>query len=252
MNQRAICQWSRKRQKTKKSVRTKFKLSKEEEDTIQSIFNSSLSASYKIAANQSDSVCKRSFDRLRPGTWLNDEVINFYCKILVNEVQKQGEKIHYFNSHFFSKLYSDKGYCYENVKRWSRHIPGRNIFELDKVFVPINVQNQHWILAVLFPQDQKIQIYDAMNGDWFIYLDTLNQYLKDEYHNKHSQSHMWHGWQLIGNQDGTPQQQNSYDCGVFVCMYVDYLASNKELLFNQDDVNLYRNIITSKIAMLEQ
>ena len=34
-----------------------------------------------------------------------------------------------------------------------------NIFEMNKVFVPINISNSHWTLAVIFLIEKKIKVY---------------------------------------------------------------------------------------------
>lgn len=35
------------------------------------------------------------------------------------------------------------------------------------------------------------------------------------------------GWELVTTAEGTPQQANGSDCGVFSCMFADYLSLNK-------------------------
>jgi hypothetical protein len=56
-------------------------------------------------------------------------------------------------------------YNYNQVSRWSRKVPGRgNIFNLKYIFVPINLDNSYWTLAVIFMEDKKIQYYDLMGS----------------------------------------------------------------------------------------
>ena len=46
-------------------------------------------------------------------------------------------RCHFFNSFFISKLLDEAGgYSFKNVKRWSRKVPGKDIFALDKIFFP--------------------------------------------------------------------------------------------------------------------
>jgi sentrin-specific protease 1 len=42
-------------------------------------------------------------------------------------------------------------YSYLAVRRWTNNV---DVFSLDKVIIPINSENQHWILAVIDLQKQ--------------------------------------------------------------------------------------------------
>jgi Ulp1 family protease len=62
------------------------------------------------------------------------------------------EKVHIFNSHFFSKLNTTKAQnpdqCsvnYDNVKKWTRHV---DIFSKDFLFFPI-CEHEHWCLIIV-------------------------------------------------------------------------------------------------------
>lgn len=59
---------------------------------------------------------------LRPQTWLNDEVINFYMKMLQERddalcAQRNRRPSYFNNSFFMSKLVDEGGYRYANVRR---------------------------------------------------------------------------------------------------------------------------------------
>ena len=230
---------------------TQFKLDTENDELTQSYFDLE-EPDYIISSYQGNTLSQDSFNRLKPGVWLNDEVINLYCKLIIIELQNKGEKIHIFNSNFMEKLYSDEGIVYDNVKRWSRFVIRGDIFELDKLFIPININNNHWILAVIFIKEKRIQIYDSMLAPGTRYLSRLFEYLKCEFQEKKNSIGSWHNWQLVPCNYDTPKQLNGYDCGVFVCMFIHFIADNRELLFNQNDVNNYRNFIAYQLATLNK
>ena len=48
-------------------------------------------------------------------------------------------------------------------------------------------------------------------------------------------------------QKKTPRQENSWDCGVFTCMFADFLSCNIPLYFSQEKVNLFRKHIAISI-----
>lgn len=51
---------------------------------------------------------------------------------------KEGIGKHWFaNTYFYTKLREDGKYTYKNVKRWTKKI---DIFECDKMIIPINVR----------------------------------------------------------------------------------------------------------------
>eukprot|EP00986_Skeletonema_menzelii_P017430 scaffold19452_cov150-Skeletonema_menzelii.AAC.1 len=98
-----------------------------------------------------------SLKRLATGQWLNDEVINGFIVHYLRP--KQNERSHVFLTHFMSKLLNTgehgtdtPNYRYENVRGWSRSIPG-GLFEQRRIFVPINRQNVHWLtLCINMPE----------------------------------------------------------------------------------------------------
>ena len=63
--------------------------------------------------------------------WLNDNVINFYLKLLVRKTSRPGFRVHVLNSHFFTNLNSRKNFkagykrvraCFACYKRVSVHV----------------------------------------------------------------------------------------------------------------------------------
>ncbi|KAK2147943.1 hypothetical protein LSH36_527g01011 [Paralvinella palmiformis] len=101
---------------------------------------------------------------LNEGEFLNDVIIDFYLKYLVNEIltDEDKERTHVFSSFFYRRLTQKQNKCrtedqqnmsamekrHSRVKTWTRHV---DLFEKDFVIVPIN-ESAHWYLAVIcFP-----------------------------------------------------------------------------------------------------
>jgi hypothetical protein len=58
-------------------------------------------------------------------------------------------------------------------------LPGGGIFNLKKIFIPINEENQHW--ACIMMKEKQIQYYDSLSiGAGKKYMDSILQYLVDE------------------------------------------------------------------------
>ncbi|KAG2834407.1 hypothetical protein PC129_g2345 [Phytophthora cactorum] len=188
-------------------------------------------------------ITRRHLQCMLPGTWLNDEVINFYFQMMSDRDEalvKAGvlpKRSHFFNSFFYTKV-SENGYNFINVRRWTRKI---DLFAMDKIFMPVNVGNMHWCMAVIFMTEKRIQYYDSMHGSGAACLKVLLGYLHDESEHKKKQKFNEEGWRLVPTTPDTPQQNNGSDCGVFSCMFADYLSQNKPLSFVQKDIPFHRH-----------
>ncbi|KAE8878634.1 hypothetical protein PF005_g16177 [Phytophthora fragariae] len=188
-------------------------------------------------------ITRRHLQVLLPGVWLNDEVINFYYQMMSDRDEALvnagvlSKRSHFFNSFFFTKV-SENGYNFINVRRWTRKI---DLFAMDKIFLPVNVGNMHWCMAVIFMTEKRIQYYDSMLGSGAACLKILLRYLHDESEHKKKQKFDEEGWELVTCTPDTPQQNNGSDCGVFSCMFADYLSQNKPLTFKQKDISFHRH-----------
>ena len=176
-----------------------------------------------LASHEKDSVQRSSMRTLRPIKWLNDEVINFFLK---NCLARRDEMLcaretgrrrsHFFGSFFVQTMFDEKNndprlrgrYNYKNVRRWSKKVPGKDIFKLKYIFCPINLDNSHWTLAVIFMEDKRIQYYDSMGGTDTAKLEGLLEYVKDEYRVKNGKDMDAAEWELVSCTSDTPQQRN--------------------------------------------
>ena len=225
---------------------------------------------------------------------------------LCNE-EPSRKRCHFFKSFFMTKVlnegHSDSSkngkYDYKNVKRWSKKVPGtynwltwhnlmfcynthkvafaagKDIFNLDKIFFPINQGGVHWVCAVIFMQKKRIQFYDSLGGRGRIYLNALFEYIKDEHQaKKDCPLPNEDEWELVDNSSDTPRQRNGkfeqverhlswfaahtdtdpslfpvlgFDCGVFTCMFADFLSKDCPLVFDQSHITLCRERIAVSI-----
>ena len=234
-------------------------LSDEEKDRVHQALYGHGPLDEKLAVSSNDSVQRKSMQTLRPGQWLNDEVIHYFYSMLANRDEALSaatsgrKRSHFFMSFFFTKLFDEGAtnqYRYQNVKRWSKKVPGKDIFALDKVFFACNVNGAHWTCAVIFMQKKKIQYFDSMSGSGTNYVQGLFQYLQDEWKaKKGGEMPDLDQWELVYGHEGDdiPQQHNGYDCGVFTCMFADFLSVDRPLSFNQTHINQCRDRIALSI-----
>ncbi|XP_058075901.1 ubiquitin-like-specific protease ESD4 isoform X1 [Magnolia sinica] len=221
-------------------------------------------------ANSNIVITKEKLMCLRPGEWLNDEVINLYLELLKERekrVPKKFLKCHFFNTFFFKKLVSGKnGYDFKSVRRWTtpRKI-GYGLIECDKIFVPIH-REVHWCLAVINIKDKKFQYLDSLGGKDAQVLKVLNgsyrnfgglnslerfqaRYFLDEVKEKSERDVDLRSWKQEFVRD-LPEQQNGWDCGMFMIKYADFYSRGLELCFCQEDMPYFRKRTVKEILNL--
>ena len=176
-----------------------------------------------LARAGSDFVQRSSIQTLQPGQWLNDEVIHHFYLMLSKRDEEMCQndpsrkRSHFFKSFFITKLLNeghsnpamDGKYEYRNVRRWSKKVPGKDIFKLDKVFFPINQGGMHWLCGVADITNRRVQIYDSMGSSGTLYLESIFQYFQDEHKDKKgSPLPDADKWELITCESDTPRQRN--------------------------------------------
>ena len=166
---------------------------------------------------------------LKPRTWLNDEVINFYMNMLIDREPKS----YFFSTFFMNKLEAGK---YRGVEKWSKKAK-IDVLKLHKVFIPIHINNNHWTLGVINVRDQRFEYYDSLGGKGVQQLLRMREYLIGEgrtYHKKELDLTTWKDYVPYN----IPHQVNYTDCGVFTLMYADYLSRDQPLNFAPDEENI--------------
>ncbi|KAL3634050.1 hypothetical protein CASFOL_021104 [Castilleja foliolosa] len=192
------------------------------------------------------SMSKRDVDLLLPDTFVNDTIIDFYIKYLKSRQKvEEKTKFHFFNSFFFRKLADmdkdpssafDGKAAFQRVRKWTRKI---NLLEKDFIVIPVNY-NYHWSLIVICYFGEVASYKDAeadksLRVPCIMHMDSLkgnHEGLKDLI-----QSYLWEEWKerlketsedLYSNFRNLkfiplelPQQQNLYDCGLFLLHYVE-------------------------------
>ncbi|XP_044486788.1 ubiquitin-like-specific protease ESD4 isoform X3 [Mangifera indica] len=190
---------------------------------------------------------------LRPGAWLNDEVINVYLGLLKDRERRDPQKFlkcHFFNTFFYKKLVSgNKGYDFKAVKRWtSIKKLGYTLLECDKIFVPIH-QEIHWCLAVINKKDKKFQYLDSLRGKDMKVLNALARYYVDEVKDKCGKDIDVSAWEQEFVEE-LPEQENGFDCGMFMLKYVDFYSRGLGLCFGQSHMPYFRVRTAKEILRL--
>eukprot|EP00899_Mesostigma_viride_P004751 jgi/Mesvir1/14277/Mv09709-RA.1 len=175
------------------------------------------------------------------------------------------------------QLCQDKrGYEYKGVQRWTKAPKVTyKLKDCAKVIVPVH-QQVHWCLAVINLRDQAFEYYDSMGEGmppaWRIwgtkgcgsvlgarlavtamgYLSrntppsvisictmAAARYIVDEVKDKSGEVLDVSKWERRFV-TGIPQQNNGYDCGVFMVKFADFVSRDKEPRFSWKDMDYFR------------
>ncbi|XP_078441134.1 putative ubiquitin-like-specific protease 2B [Wolffia australiana] len=216
------------------------------------------------------SISKRDVDLLQPETFINDTIIDFYIKYLINKLPpKERPRFHFFNSFFFRKLVDlDKDplstaegrTAFLRVRKWTRKV---NIFEKDYLFIPVNY-NLHWsLLVICHPGEvsflKEDSVREACKVPCVLHMDSMKG--NHDGLKKLIQSYLWEEWKerhLTSNEDTSkssifsslrfiplelPQQQNAFDCGFFLLHYVELFLKEAPANFNPFTITKFSNFL---------
>ncbi|KAL9410313.1 hypothetical protein AB3S75_044139 [Citrus x aurantiifolia] len=228
-------------------------LTKEEEAEVERAFSANWRAVLVSHTETGIDITGKILQCLRPGAWLNDEVINVYLGLLKEREKREPQKFlkcHFFNTFFYNKLAcGNKGYDFRAVKRWtSAKKLGYGLIECDKIFVPIHKQI-HWCLAVIDRKDRKFQYLDSLKGRDKKVLGDLARYFVEEVRDKCGKDIDVSDWEQEFVLD-LPEQANGFDCGMFLLKYVDFYSRGLGLCFDQSHMPYFRVRTAKEILRL--
>ncbi|KFK38085.1 hypothetical protein AALP_AA3G067700 [Arabis alpina] len=212
------------------------RLSQEDETVVKRAFSANIQDILVTHKNSNIDITGEKLRCLRPGQWLNDEVINLYLVLLKEREAREPKKFlkcHFFNTFFFTKLVnSGSGYNYGAVRRWtSMKRLGYHLKDCDK--------------------DRKFQYLDSFKGREPRILDALARYLVDEVRDKSEIDDIDVSWWKREFVQDLPEQKNGFDCGMFMLKYIDFYSRGLDLCFTQEQMPYFRVRTAKEILQLK-
>ena len=183
------------------------------------------------------------FRRLKQGEELNDSVINYFFGLLEQRDAEMEERSHFCSTFWMAELGLDEKYSYKNIKKWTKRVPGNDVFSLKRIIIPVH-GNRHWTCLCVDFDTFEINYYDSMDHNKTHHkkcMESVKRFLLDEWwETRGTESDIQ--WKIGYKQSKmVPQQHNGVDCGVFVCMYAEYLSRGVNVFdFKQEDMNALR------------
>ena len=163
--------------------------------------------------------------------YISDAVVNSFGLLLAGK-SNPNFPFHVYHSSFFVKLQQST----TSVRKWSKQVPNEDLFTLHHLFIPCNINTNHWVcIDVDFPA-MTITYYDPKHADDQLgLLQSTLAYLKHEY-SKRSNEAFPINWTTT-RCTNIPVQRNSYDCAVYCCSYMEMIA-NQSGTCNFDSTNM--------------
>ncbi|XVF64889.1 hypothetical protein PTKIN_Ptkin09bG0203200 [Pterospermum kingtungense] len=214
------------------------------------------------------SISNRDVDLLQPETFINDTIIDFYIKYLKNQLQpEERQRFHFFNSFFFRKLadldkdpssISDGRAAFLRVQKWTRKL---DLFGKDYIFIPVNF-NLHWSLIVMchpgevtvfkdedLDNSSKVPCIlhmDSIKGNHAGLKNLVQSYLCEEWKARHKErsedlSSKFLNLRFVSLE--LPQQENSFDCGLFLLHYLELFLAEAPPNLNPFKINKFSNFL---------
>ncbi|KAI9777791.1 MAG: hypothetical protein M1839_008586 [Geoglossum umbratile] len=132
--------------------------------------------------------------------WLDDEIVNAYMQLIVDDANKRGQKAYMLNSFFYNKL-AESGS--QSVEPWTKHIS----LDAHAIYIPVH-QNNHWTMVAIMADERCIGYLDSLGGAGIEQEKRIREWLQHE---------LGDSW--VGDEWRThklsPRQENAKDCGVF-------------------------------------
>eukprot|EP00814_Leptocylindrus_danicus_P021932 CAMPEP_0116004258 /NCGR_PEP_ID=MMETSP0321-20121206/502_1 /TAXON_ID=163516 /ORGANISM="Leptocylindrus danicus var. danicus, Strain B650" /LENGTH=1022 /DNA_ID=CAMNT_0003472539 /DNA_START=186 /DNA_END=3255 /DNA_ORIENTATION=- len=218
-------------------------------------------------------------ERLEQGEFLNDTLVDFWMQWIWRKEPAES-KVHFFTSHFFTTLQEND---VQGVSSWTVK-KGIDIFEKSFIFLPIN-EHLHWSLCVIVNPGEIMNSCGNHGADvdgemlvpCIIFLDSLKAHRSSKVA---QEVRRWLNfeWKRSDHAENStnsapftkkkmrlftpkiPYQDNSWDCGVFVCRYAYalYTMYLKGVRIRQKDIRapakfkerkiLENDVITKSVA----
>lgn len=216
------------------------------------------------------SISKRDVDLLKPKTFVNDTIIDFYIMYLKSNMNpEEKDRFHFFNSFFFRKLADldrdpskacEGRAAFLRVRRWTAKV---DLFGKDFIFIPVNF-SLHWSLIVIchpgevvtFREEEMekssrvpcILHMDSIRGSHKGLKNLIQSYLLEEWKERHKElgedvAMKFSSLPFVRLE--LPQQENSFDCGLFLLHYV-------ELFLEQAPINFKLSLISASSTFLSK
>ncbi|CAI9775389.1 unnamed protein product [Fraxinus pennsylvanica] len=199
---------------------------------------------------------------LAPQSYLSSDIMNYYIRYLqkpASSTDTERHKYHFFNTYFYEKLKQDvlrKNELETSFLKFRRWWKGVNIFEKAYIFLPIH-EDLHWSLVIICIPDKEDE-----SGPILLHLDSLKLHSSKSIFNN-IRSFLIEEWKFLRQGESksqlliadkiwqklsrridekiieVPQQQNDYDCGLFVLYFMERFLEDAPERLKKKDLTMF-------------
>ncbi|PWZ05613.1 putative ubiquitin-like-specific protease 1B [Zea mays] len=185
----------------------------------------------------------------QPNAYLGDEVIDCYINLIKAQKHlkcRSGGRVHIENAFQFNFLKRDGDveikteelYPIEDMTQiCSAERRVLLYLDHDMVFIPINIRETHWYLAVIHARNMEIQVLDSLatsqdRKDLTDSIKGLQRQIDMISQRKELKDHRWPNlqvasWPLREIDMGYAKQTDSSSCGLFLLNYIEYWTGDE-------------------------
>jgi hypothetical protein len=158
---------------------------------------------------------------LKPTKWLNGQVINSYLAIAMQSVKSKSAKVPNMlvESSFLMEVLKDTSNAEFTIQKWMKGLPRKGFsqyHDLDRLLLPYNIKETHWVAIVCDFQSQTITSFDSLVLNHHHALSNLKKFLEHPLVCGAKPVN----WTIIQRSDAKCRQRNDFDCGVFTVVHL--------------------------------
>ncbi|PWZ18518.1 putative ubiquitin-like-specific protease 1B [Zea mays] len=185
----------------------------------------------------------------QPDAYLGDEVIDCYINLIKAQEHlkcRSGGRVHIENAFQFNFLKRDG----DVETKTDELYPSKDMAQIssaerrvllyldhDMVFIPINIREMHWYLAVINARNMEIQVLDSLGtssgrNDLIDTIKGLQRQIDMVSQRKELKDHRWPdlrvaSWPLREIEMEYAKQTDSSSCGLFLLNYIEYWTGDE-------------------------
>lgn len=202
------------------------------------------------------------FNKLQPGDWLNDAIINAYVPLIAKTINQTSDPpaegdppaVLFFNTFLCARLEARRA----NNKPWreffrgslKKGIGGSKVLRPELIIIPVNEGSNHWTLLAVYPQIRQIHYLNSIRRPRSKHAELVKEWLIAQLLDAKLPQEDAANWEIVI--EDVPQQNNGCDCGVFTLSNARLLAQGlSPHSTNQQNMDSMRYLITWELNKQE-
>ena len=127
-----------------------------------------------------------------------------------------------------------------------------NIFDMEKMIIPMFINKCHWTCCCINFSDKKFEYYDSLHWEATAVFSNMEKYIITELTVKNGydkatcelELEQW----IPEKQTGYPTQANDKDCGVYTLKCIEWISENMFIGYDDKDMLYFRKRILCDIV----